>query len=107
MSNGSPGAAPIPPDALRCPHIHNTAANARTSINPNPRCKGRCKLVKGHPHPGGTAQTLKTLGAAARPFLVEEAMAFLGVWEYNGGCCLCEVCLYWVKDWALPGPHPH
>ena len=95
---------PIPPDILRCQHIHNTAAVATTSINANPKCDGRCSPVTGHPHPGGTARTLATLGATAKPFLVDEAMAFLGVWEYSGGCCLCAVCGYWVKDWHQQGP---
>ena len=107
MPNGPRDTRQIPPDNVRCPHIHNTAVVASTTINANPDCNGRCSLVKGHPHPGGTARTLATLGDAAKPFLVDEAMTFLGVWEYNGACCLCEVCGYWVKDWAPQGSHPH
>ena len=103
MSNGSHGAVAIPPDALRCPHIHNTAADKPTSINPDPSCKGRCRLLKGHPHPGAGTQETAALAAEAARSLVNEGVAFVNVWQYNpGGCCLCAKCGKWVKDWILP-----
>jgi hypothetical protein len=108
MSNGSPYAVAIPPDALRCPHIHNTAAVAPTSINPDPNCRGRCRLVKGHPHPGVGTHASSAVVAESALYLVNEGVEFLGVWQYNpGGCCLCEVCGKWVKDWILGSPPHH
>jgi hypothetical protein len=104
MSNGSHDAGAIPPDALRCPNIHSTAADLPTSINPNPHCPGRCRLLKGHPHPGGRTKALDSLGAAAAGALGSEASEFLGVWEYNPGrCCKCEICHRWVRDWGMTG----
>jgi len=38
MPNSSQGGGRVPPSALRCSHIHNTATVAPTTINPDPEC---------------------------------------------------------------------
>jgi hypothetical protein len=103
MSNGSHDAGPIPPDNLRCTHRHKDAEDSPTSINPDPHCPGRCRLLAGHPHLGERAPVLAALGPEATPYLDSEAVSYQGVWEYNPGiCCKCEKCGKWVKDWGTP-----
>jgi hypothetical protein len=102
MSNGSPGAGQVPPPALRCSHIHNTAKVAPTSINPDPECDGQCMLLTGHPHTGAREHVLALLGQQAGPYLAQEVSEFTGVWEYDpGACCKCSKCLRWVRDWGI------
>jgi len=103
MSNGSHGAGPIPPNDLRCTHIHKDADDLPTSINPDKQCDGRCRLLAGHPHLGERAPVLAAVGAGAETYLDSEASLYQGVWEYNPGlCCKCEKCGRWVRDWGIP-----
>jgi hypothetical protein len=101
MSNGSDDSVRPAPPALRCPHVHNEAEDTDTSINPDPSCDGRCIFVVGHPHPGdGTTAIAAQVGATK--YLIEESLAYQGIWQYAGGCCKCEKCHKWVKDWGVP-----
>ena len=100
MPTGSPDTVQPPPSSLRCPHIHNTALDKPTSINPNPKCDGRCIFVAGHPHPGAATLATATIEGATQ-YLIAESVAFAGTWQYTpGGCCKCEKCHKWVKDWG-------
>jgi hypothetical protein len=103
MPNSSQGAG-VPPPALRCSHIHKTAAVAPTSINPDPTCDGQCVLLTGHPHTGARAHVLALLGKEAEPYLAQEVRDFTSAWEYApGACCKCSKCHKWVRDWGIPG----
>jgi hypothetical protein len=102
MPNTPHRAGQVPPPALRCSHIHNTAKVAPTSINPDPECDGQCRLLTGHPHAGARDHVVALLGAEAGPYLDQEVSEFKGAWEYNpGACCKCQKCGKWVRDWGM------
>lgn len=89
MSDGPHAAAGLPPDTLRCPHEHWQAEDKPTTRNPDPNCRGRCVFYRGHPHAPGH----------------RDAARYRAAPEYQEGCCLCDTCHKWVKDWIQPRTH--